>query len=93
MLFQYTLELGIIDVSAVSLTTGLFSALAVLPVATSLSFLFRQREVRVKRSEVKQDMVRLPDIYSIEGRTHTHTHTQALTMACYGSFLWVVENR
>ncbi|XP_045066252.1 polycystic kidney disease 1 like 1 [Coregonus clupeaformis] len=63
---QYTSELGIIDVSAVSLTTGLLSALAVLPVATALSFLFRQREVRVKRSEVKQDMVRLPDIYSIE---------------------------
>uniref|UniRef100_A0A674DR28 Polycystin 1 like 1, transient receptor potential channel interacting n=1 Tax=Salmo trutta TaxID=8032 RepID=A0A674DR28_SALTR len=54
-------------------------ALAVLPVATALSFLFRQREVRVKRSEVKQDMVRLPDIYSIEGRTHTHTHTYTHT--------------
>nr|XP_046146915.1 polycystic kidney disease 1 like 1 [Oncorhynchus gorbuscha] len=63
---QYTSELGIIDVSTVSLTTGLLSALAVLPVASALSFLFRQREVRVKRSEVKQNMVRLPDIYSIE---------------------------
>ncbi|CDQ92597.1 unnamed protein product [Oncorhynchus mykiss] len=68
-------KLGIIDVSTVSLTTGLLSALAVLPVASALSFLFRLREVRVKRSEVKQDMVRLPDIYSIEGRTHTHTYT------------------
>uniref|UniRef100_A0A4W5JPQ4 Polycystic kidney disease 1b n=1 Tax=Hucho hucho TaxID=62062 RepID=A0A4W5JPQ4_9TELE len=88
---QYTSELGIIDVSAVSLTTGLLSALAVLPVATALSFLFRQREVRVIRSEVKQDMVRLPDIYSIEGRTHTHTCKALLFLcACVCMCVWCV---
>ncbi|CAB1340947.1 unnamed protein product, partial [Coregonus sp. 'balchen'] len=49
---QYTSELGIIDVSAVSLTTGLLSALAVLPVATALSFLFRQREGSVPNRDL-----------------------------------------
>ncbi|KAG8009401.1 Polycystic kidney disease 1 like 1 [Nibea albiflora] len=37
-------ELGIIDVSAVSMTTGVLSAVAVLPVAAIISFLFRLRE-------------------------------------------------
>ncbi|XP_069561677.1 polycystin-1-like protein 1 [Brachyistius frenatus] len=36
-------ELGFVDMSAVSITTGLLSAVAVLPAATVISFLFRLR--------------------------------------------------
>lgn len=43
---QLPFELGIIDVSAVSVTTGVLSVAAVLPVATMISFLFRLREVK-----------------------------------------------
>ncbi|XP_036410976.1 polycystic kidney disease 1 like 1 [Megalops cyprinoides] len=38
---QYTAELGLIDVSAVSLATGILSTLAVLPVGGLVSLLFR----------------------------------------------------
>uniref|UniRef100_A0A3P8Y0M3 Polycystic kidney disease 1a n=1 Tax=Esox lucius TaxID=8010 RepID=A0A3P8Y0M3_ESOLU len=62
-----TSELGLVDVSVVSLTTGLLSALTVLPIATAVSLLFRQRKVGVKRSAVKQETVRLQGIYSLEG--------------------------
>ncbi|XP_019897257.2 polycystic kidney disease 1 like 1 [Esox lucius] len=61
-----TSELGLVDVSVVSLTTGLLSALTVLPIATAVSLLFRQRKVGVKRSAVKQETVRLQGIYSLE---------------------------
>uniref|UniRef100_A0A667XXN0 Polycystic kidney disease 1b n=1 Tax=Myripristis murdjan TaxID=586833 RepID=A0A667XXN0_9TELE len=53
---QLTIELGLIDVSAVSVVTGVFSMLAVLPVATLISFLFRVREVRVMESKVKLEL-------------------------------------
>ncbi|KAL1006596.1 hypothetical protein UPYG_G00074250 [Umbra pygmaea] len=68
---QYATELGLIDLSVVSLTTGLLSVLAVLPVTTAVSFLFRKREVRMTRSQVKQEMVRLTDIYSVEAGSLT----------------------
>uniref|UniRef100_H3AK63 Polycystin-1-like protein 1 n=1 Tax=Latimeria chalumnae TaxID=7897 RepID=H3AK63_LATCH len=38
---EYTAELGLINVSTISLITGIYSTLAVLPVAVLLSFLFR----------------------------------------------------
>ncbi|KAM7390600.1 hypothetical protein PAMA_008668 [Pampus argenteus] len=41
---QLPLELGMVDVSAVSVTTGVLSVVAVLPAATLISFLFRLRE-------------------------------------------------
>ncbi|XP_054479391.1 polycystic kidney disease 1 like 1 [Anoplopoma fimbria] len=43
-------ELGIIDLSAVSLTTGVLSVVAALPVAAIISFLFRLREVKLMGS-------------------------------------------
>ncbi|XP_056155168.1 polycystic kidney disease 1 like 1 [Lampris incognitus] len=42
---QWTFELGFIDVSAVSLKTGVLSVLVVLPAAIMVSFLFCLREV------------------------------------------------
>uniref|UniRef100_A0A3B4XJB1 Polycystin 1 like 1, transient receptor potential channel interacting n=1 Tax=Seriola lalandi dorsalis TaxID=1841481 RepID=A0A3B4XJB1_SERLL len=46
-------ELGILDVSAVSVTTGALSVVAVLPGATMISFLFRLHEVKLRRSGVQ----------------------------------------
>ncbi|XP_060950290.1 polycystin-1-like protein 1 [Limanda limanda] len=50
---QLLMELGILDVSAVSVTTGLLSLVAVLPGATMISFLFRLHEVKLTRSGVQ----------------------------------------
>ncbi|XP_055363784.1 polycystic kidney disease 1 like 1 isoform X2 [Betta splendens] len=56
---QLPFELGATDVSAVSVTTGVLSVLAVLPVATAVSFLFRWREgsgaKRPKRGKTEKD--------------------------------------
>ncbi|XP_028425777.1 polycystic kidney disease 1 like 1 [Perca flavescens] len=52
------LDLGIIDVSAVSVTTGLLSVVAALPAAAVISFLFRLREVRLKGSRVQHAKIR-----------------------------------
>uniref|UniRef100_A0AAQ6IQD0 Polycystic kidney disease 1b n=2 Tax=Anabas testudineus TaxID=64144 RepID=A0AAQ6IQD0_ANATE len=50
---QLPLELGIIDISATSVTTGILSALAVLPAATVISCLFRWRKVKIMGSGVQ----------------------------------------
>ncbi|XP_044033057.1 polycystic kidney disease 1 like 1 [Siniperca chuatsi] len=50
---QLPFELGIIDVSAVSVTTGVLSVVAVLPAAAIISFLFRLREVKPTGSGVQ----------------------------------------
>ncbi|XP_047185896.1 polycystic kidney disease 1 like 1 isoform X3 [Scophthalmus maximus] len=47
---QLPFELGVLDVSAVSVTTGVLSVVAVLPGATMISFLFRLHEVKLTRS-------------------------------------------
>ncbi|KAK9527852.1 hypothetical protein VZT92_014377 [Zoarces viviparus] len=46
-------EVGIIDLSAVSLTTGVLSVAAALPAAAIISFLFRLREVQLMGSVVQ----------------------------------------
>ncbi|XP_035510575.1 polycystic kidney disease 1 like 1 [Morone saxatilis] len=51
---QLQVELGIIDVSAVSVTTGVLSVMAVLPAAAMISFLFRLHEVELTGSGVQQ---------------------------------------
>lgn len=51
---QLPFELGIIDVSAVSVKTGLVSALTVLPAAAIICFLFRLRDVKLTGSGVKR---------------------------------------
>uniref|UniRef100_A0A673BEL3 Uncharacterized protein n=1 Tax=Sphaeramia orbicularis TaxID=375764 RepID=A0A673BEL3_9TELE len=50
---QLPLELGIADLSAVSVTTGILSVIAVLPAATVISLLFRLHKVKLVGSEVK----------------------------------------
>ncbi|KAM4534073.1 polycystin-1-like protein 1 [Odontesthes bonariensis] len=50
---QLPFELGIIDVSAVSIKTGLVSVVAVLPAAVLISFLFRLRLIKLTRSGVQ----------------------------------------
>ncbi|XP_062235998.1 polycystin-1-like protein 1 [Platichthys flesus] len=47
---QLPMEMGILDVSAVSVTTGLLSVVAVLPGTTVISFLFRLHDVKLTRS-------------------------------------------
>ncbi|XP_070709442.1 polycystin-1-like protein 1 [Pempheris klunzingeri] len=51
---QLPYTLGIIDVSAVSVTTGVFSVVAVLPTAAIISILFRLREVKLTGSGVQR---------------------------------------
>lgn len=50
---QLPFELGVIDASTVSMTTGVLSVVAVLPVAAIISFLFRLREVKLTGSGVQ----------------------------------------
>lgn len=47
-------DVAMIDVSALSVKTGVVSALLVLPAALSLSFLFRLREIKLTRLETPQ---------------------------------------
>ncbi|KAM9337218.1 polycystin-1-like protein 1 [Symphorus nematophorus] len=51
---QLLFELGIIDVSSVSVTMGILSVVVVLPAAAIISILFRLREVRLTGSGVQQ---------------------------------------
>lgn len=46
---QCFLEMGLIDVSPVSMVTGLCGALAVMPVGGLVSLLFRVSKVRIPR--------------------------------------------
>ncbi|KAM6971589.1 polycystin-1-like protein 1 [Tautogolabrus adspersus] len=50
---QSLLELGIVDVSAVSVTTGILSVVAVLPAGVLISFLFRLRDVKLAGSNTQ----------------------------------------
>ncbi|XP_044196388.1 polycystic kidney disease 1 like 1-like [Thunnus albacares] len=50
---QLPLQLGMVDVSAVSVTTGVLSVVAVLPAAIVISFLFRLRKVKLTGSGVQ----------------------------------------
>lgn len=52
---QLPFELGIIDVSAISVTTGVLSVLAVLPAATVMSILFRWRKVKLMGSGAQHE--------------------------------------
>ncbi|XP_035270550.1 polycystic kidney disease 1 like 1 [Anguilla anguilla] len=64
---QYTAELGLIDVSTVSLATGILSTLAVLPVGGLVSLLFRLCKASGnKYCSRQQYKTRIPEIYSVE---------------------------
>lgn len=47
-------DVAMIDVTALSVKTGLVSALLVLPAVLSISFLFRLREIELTHSETHQ---------------------------------------
>ncbi|XP_072910455.1 polycystin-1-like protein 1 [Hemitrygon akajei] len=69
---EYTAELGLIDVSAASLVTGLITTVVVLPVVLLLSLLFRFSKVKLlqETSTVEQyRTTRESNIYSIEDST------------------------
>lgn len=51
---QLPFELGIIDVSALSVVTGVVSVLTVLPAAAMICFLFRLRDVTLTGSGAKR---------------------------------------
>lgn len=64
---QLPFELGYTDVSAVSVTAGVLSVLAVLPAAGIISFLFRLRDVELTRSGVQQVTGRKTEKASLKG--------------------------
>ncbi|XP_034562845.1 polycystic kidney disease 1 like 1 [Notolabrus celidotus] len=55
---QLLFEVGFINASAVSITTGILSVVAALPAAAFISFLFRLREVKLSGSEVQHTKYR-----------------------------------
>ncbi|KAJ8376555.1 hypothetical protein SKAU_G00071350 [Synaphobranchus kaupii] len=69
---KYTVELGLIDVSTVSLATGVFSTLVVLPVGALVSLLFRLcKAPSNKACSGEQYRARIPQIYSVEAHHDT----------------------
>lgn len=66
---QLPFELGIIDVSAVSVRTGVLSVVAVLPAAAIISFLFRLREVMLTGSGVAKGRKTEKDFFEGEACT------------------------
>ncbi len=50
---QLLFDVGIIDVSAVSVKTGVISVVAVLPAAAIISFLFRLHVVKLSGSQAQ----------------------------------------
>ncbi|XP_059380022.1 polycystin-1-like protein 1 [Carassius carassius] len=60
-------EMGLIDVSPVSMVTGLCSALAVLPVGGLVSLVFRVSKTTFSSVSGEQYKVKVPDVYSVEG--------------------------
>ncbi|XP_062900047.1 polycystin-1-like protein 1 isoform X3 [Mobula hypostoma] len=69
---EYTAELGLIDVSAASLVTGLITTIVVLPIVLLLSLLFRFSKVKLLQetsTEEQYGTTRESNIYSIEDST------------------------
>ncbi|XP_051538185.1 polycystic kidney disease 1 like 1 [Myxocyprinus asiaticus] len=64
---QHFLEMGLIDVSPVSMVTGLCSSLAVMPVGCLVSLVFRvSKTSRSKGVSEEQYKIKVPQIYSVE---------------------------
>uniref|UniRef100_UPI00398E4760 polycystin-1-like protein 1 n=1 Tax=Pristiophorus japonicus TaxID=55135 RepID=UPI00398E4760 len=66
---EYTAELGLIDVSTVSLVTGLITTIVVLPVVLLVSLLFRFSKVKLLREtsvEEHYGTTRESNVYSVE---------------------------
>ncbi|XP_043083010.1 polycystic kidney disease 1 like 1 [Puntigrus tetrazona] len=64
---QCFVEMGLIDVSPVSMVTGLCSALAVLPVGGLVSLVFRVSKTTSSSVSGEQYKVKVPDVYSVQG--------------------------
>nr|XP_019942839.1 PREDICTED: polycystic kidney disease protein 1-like 1 [Paralichthys olivaceus] len=86
---QLPMELGILDVSAISLTTGLLSVVAVLPGTTLISFLFRLHEVKLTRSEPQHAKGRKTENDDFEGDTKSILFLKATV--CNGTNLLPVS--
>lgn len=76
---QLPFELGVLDVSAVSVTTGVLSVVAVLPGATMISFLFRLHEVKLTRSGAQHAKDGKTDKDYFEGDIQTLASAQMMT--------------
>nr|XP_055037858.1 LOW QUALITY PROTEIN: polycystic kidney disease 1 like 1 [Misgurnus anguillicaudatus] len=64
---QHFLDMGLIDVSPVSMVTGLCSVLAVMPVGSLVSLVFRVSKASIsKHLSEEQYKVKVPDVYSVE---------------------------
>ncbi|XP_056110015.1 polycystic kidney disease 1 like 1 [Rhinichthys klamathensis goyatoka] len=63
---QCFLELGLIDVSPVSMVTGLWSVLAVMPVGGLVSLVFRVGKTMSRSVSGEHYKVTVPDVYSVE---------------------------
>lgn len=72
-LLQMPLESGVVEVSAVSVMTGLFSVLAVLPAGVVISSLFRLREVKLMGSGVQHAKGAETDKHFLEGENLSMT--------------------
>ncbi|XP_067290401.1 polycystin-1-like protein 1 [Pseudorasbora parva] len=70
---QCFLEMGLIDVSPVSMVTGLFSVLAVMPVGGLVSLVFRVSKTMAHSVSGEQYTVKVPDVYSVEVSHWTHS--------------------
>ncbi|XP_073686658.1 polycystin-1-like protein 1 [Garra rufa] len=84
---QCFVEMGLIDVSAVSMVTGLCSALAVLPVGGLVSLVFRVGKTTSTSVSGEQYKVKVPDVYSVEGFIENQQvcvgRIQSLQFWCY----------
>ncbi|KAG5850150.1 hypothetical protein ANANG_G00079160 [Anguilla anguilla] len=81
---QYTAELGLIDVSTVSLATGILSTLAVLPVGGLVSLLFRLCKASGnKYCSRQQYKTRIPEIYSVEAHRDALLVDGSISESCH----------
>ncbi|XP_042607838.1 polycystic kidney disease 1 like 1 [Cyprinus carpio] len=80
---QCFVEMGLIDVSPVSMVTGLCSALAVLPVGGLVSLVFRVSKTTSSSVSGEQYKVKVPDVYSVEDH-----HDALLINDCASYLSW-----
>ncbi|XP_073344382.1 polycystin-1-like protein 1 [Pagrus major] len=88
---QLPFELGFTDVSAVSMTAGVLSVLAVLPAAGIISFLFRLRDVELTGSGVLQVKGRKTEKASFEDALSVTDSTSEPHLSWSGLQQWVQD--
>ncbi|CAN2389593.1 Polycystic kidney disease [Pristimantis euphronides] len=77
---QYTVEIGLIEISTVSMTCGLKATLALYPVVVLLSLLFRfsQKKFTKDSGENRFKVVKGSQIYTTEGHQHSVSAEDAM---------------